>query len=160
LLGSTFALRFRTPDRGGAARRKGVAMNWFWHALWIAFVVIPVTLLWIFCLVDVFRRHDLSGWGKTGWVLAILIFPWLGAIVYLVTRPYADARQQPANAAVDVDAPASATGSTADELTKLEGLRSQGVLSEHEFAVQKAKLLGMPTPRAATGDQVTTSSTI
>lgn len=136
-------------------------MNWFWHALWIAFVIIPVTLLWVFCLVDTFMRHDLSGWGKAAWVLGILIFPWLGAIVYLITRPYGD-RAPAETAAVDLDAPApaTATGSTADELTKLEGLRSQGVLSEHEFAVQKAKILGLPTPRPATGDQATTSSAI
>jgi hypothetical protein len=134
-------------------------MNWFWHALWIAFVVIPVTLLWIFCLVDTFLRRDLSGWAKAAWVIGILVFPVIGAVVYLVTRPYGGERElwQPAEVRLDS---APATDSTADELAKLDSLRSKGVLNDQEFAVQKAKLLGMPAPRAATADQASSASVI
>ena len=62
-------------------------VNWFWHAIWIAFVIIPVALLWIFCLVDVFVRRDLTGLKKATWVVLVLLFPWIGALLYLFVRP-------------------------------------------------------------------------
>jgi hypothetical protein len=62
-------------------------MNWFWHAIWIAFVIIPAVLLWIFCLVDVFMRRDLTGLAKTTWVVLVLLIPWFGALIYLIVRP-------------------------------------------------------------------------
>jgi hypothetical protein len=39
-------------------------MDWFWHVLWVCLVVIPIALLWIAVVVELFRRHDLSGWMK------------------------------------------------------------------------------------------------
>ena len=44
--------------------------------------------IWIFITVfaDIFRRSDLSGWGKAGWVLLIFILPFLGALIYIGTR--------------------------------------------------------------------------
>jgi len=48
-------------------------------------------LLWIWLLIrisiDVFRRHDLSGMGKAGWILALILFPIMTVIVYLITNP-------------------------------------------------------------------------
>lgn len=45
--------------------------------------------IWIFIAVfaDIFRRHDLSGWAKVGWILLIFILPFLGALIYIGTRP-------------------------------------------------------------------------
>ena len=50
----------------------------FLWAIWI-FVVITI-------LIDVFGRRDLSGWGKAGWTVFVVILPWLGALVYLITQ--------------------------------------------------------------------------
>ena len=45
--------------------------------------------IWIFIMVfaDIFRRNDLSGWAKAGWIFLIFIVPFLGAIIYLIARP-------------------------------------------------------------------------
>ena len=49
----------------------------FW-VLWIWFVITV--------LIDVFRRTDLSGWGKAGWTVFVIVIPWLGVLVYLITQ--------------------------------------------------------------------------
>ena len=65
-------------------------MNWFWHAIWICLVVIPVTILWCVAVFDVvFRRHDLSAWTRIGILIMVLILPVFGALIYfgLTSRP-------------------------------------------------------------------------
>ncbi len=49
----------------------------FW-VLWIWFVITV--------LLDIFRRTDLSGWGKGGWTVFVIVLPWLGVLVYLITQ--------------------------------------------------------------------------
>lgn len=62
-------------------------MNWFWHTLWICLVVIPVSILWIVCMVDIiFNRNDLVWWKRLGWLLVVLI-PFVGAIAYAAVSP-------------------------------------------------------------------------
>jgi hypothetical protein len=119
----------------------------FWTTMWFF-----LWILWIFLLVrilsDVFRSHDLGGWGKAGWTIFIIILPFLGVLVYLIARGGAmherDARQAQQNdeamRAYVRDA-AGTSASTADELTKLAGLKERGVLTEAEYEAQKAKLL-------------------
>ena len=53
-------------------------------------------LVWAFIAVfaDIFRRHDLSGWGKAGWILLIFIVPLFGILIYVIARP-ADVRPEP-----------------------------------------------------------------
>ena len=69
-------------------------MNWFWHAVWICFVVIPVTILWIFCIFDVlFRRNDLIWWKRLLWFVVLLV-PLIGALIYAATTPlFREARE-------------------------------------------------------------------
>ena len=59
-------------------------MDWFWHALLVCFVIIPATVLWLAIIVELIRRHDLSTWGRIGWLLVILIFPVIGSLTYLL----------------------------------------------------------------------------
>src|ERR1700710_1291010 len=115
-------------------------MNWFWHAMWIAFVIIPLTILWVFCVVDIFVRRDLSGWARVAWVLGVLVLPLLGALVYLIARP------QASETVIDTRSSAAEAESVsvADEVAKLDRLRTDGVLSEAEFRAQKAYLLDLP----------------
>ena len=51
-------------------------------------VFIFVVWFWLLISVymDLFRRHDVSGWAKAIWVIAILIFPYLGVFAYLITQ--------------------------------------------------------------------------
>src|SRR3974390_3639623 len=48
---------------------------------WVIFIWIAITVL-----IDVFRRHDLSGWGKAAWTILIVILPWIGVLIYLIAE--------------------------------------------------------------------------
>lgn len=108
-------------------------------------------VVWIWLLIsvysDVFRSRDLSGIAKAGWVLLLLVLPYLGVFIYLIVRgsgmqERTAARVEAAEQATEayIREVASAP-STADELAKLAELRDKGVLSAEEFDTQKAKLL-------------------
>jgi hypothetical protein len=64
-----------------------LAASTFVEVLLLMFIFIPLTLLWVFALIDIFGRPDISGWGKAAWILVILVIPWLGALIYIATRP-------------------------------------------------------------------------
>ena len=50
-------------------------------------IAIPLLLIWVLTLVDLFRRHDLSTGRKVLWALVVLILPVIGVIIYFVARP-------------------------------------------------------------------------
>ena len=50
-------------------------------------IAIPLLLIWVLTLVDLARRHDLSGGRKVLWALVVLLVPVVGVIVYFVARP-------------------------------------------------------------------------
>jgi hypothetical protein len=110
-----------------------------------------IWVMWFFLLfriiADIFRSSDLSGWGKGGWLLFVIILPFLGVLVYLIARGSnlheRDAKQAQASEAAFRNYVQEAGGgtSTADELSKLVALRDQGVLTQEEFDAQKAKIL-------------------
>ena len=47
-------------------------------------------VIWFWILVtvlsDLFRRHDISGWGKVGWTIFVIVLPFLGVFIYLITQ--------------------------------------------------------------------------
>jgi ABC-type multidrug transport system fused ATPase/permease subunit len=110
------------------------AVLFFW--IWIAITVI----------IDVFRSHDLSGWGKAGWLLLIVIFPLFGVLIYLIARG-SDMHQRAARAASEQDAAAreyilEAASTPGDDLAKLEDLKTRGVITDEQFEHAKQKALG------------------
>ncbi len=110
-------------------------------------------IIWIWLLImvfmDIFRSHDMGGWAKALWVIFIIILPFLGVFVYLIARGgkmHERAAQQAAQQQKAFDTyvkqTAGASGdTTADQLSKLADLKSQGVLTDAEFDAQKAKIL-------------------
>ena len=48
---------------------------------WVIFIWIAITVL-----IDVFRRDDISGWGKAAWVIFVVLIPWIGVLVYLIVN--------------------------------------------------------------------------
>jgi hypothetical protein len=112
-------------------------------------------VIWIWILItilsDLFRDHELSGWWKAVWLLFLVFIPFLAALVYLIARgngmrertikAQAEAKQH-FDDYVRQTAVAGGGASTADELSKLAGLKANGTISEEEFQAQKAKLLG------------------
>src|SRR5215831_11711851 len=57
----------------------------FWSMIWFFLFFIWIWLL-IVIFGDIFRSHDLGGWGKAAWVIGIIIFPFLGVLLYLIVR--------------------------------------------------------------------------
>jgi uncharacterized RDD family membrane protein YckC len=64
-----------------------IGASTFVEVLILLFVFIPLVLLWVFALADLFGRPDLGGWSKAIWLLVIIIIPILGALIYIGTRP-------------------------------------------------------------------------
>jgi type VI protein secretion system component VasK len=106
--------------------------------------------IWIWLLIvvfsDIFRSHDIGGLAKAIWVIAIIILPYLGVLIYLIARGHKMAEHaQQAAAAQDAAAKqyiqqaAGTTKSTAEEIAHLNDLKNQGVLSDAEFEAAKAK---------------------
>ena len=100
-------------------------------------------LIWMFIAVfaDIFRREDLSGGSKAIWILAIFILPLLGILIYIFTRPKVTAGDVKMMTQVEAQSKAAAGVSTADELTKLQQLKTSGAISDAEYETLKAKLM-------------------
>jgi len=58
----------------------------FLQAFFIALIFIPLIMLWVFALADLFRRDDLGGGWKVLWLFAIIVLPIIGVIIYFFTR--------------------------------------------------------------------------
>lgn len=105
---------------------------------------------WIWVLVtvigDLFGDHAVSGWGKAGWTILLILVPFLGVFIYLIARGggmHERAMNRAATAQKQFDSyiRQTAGGSPASELETLAGLHSKGVLSDSEFQQAKQKLL-------------------
>jgi uncharacterized membrane protein len=112
----------------------------FWYMLlfflWIMF-------FWVFISVvaDIFRRDDIHGWKKAGWILLIIVLPLLGILIYLIARPKVTAQDVRMLTEAQAAQQAAASVSTADELAKLKELHTQGVLDDAEYAELKKKAI-------------------
>ena len=122
------------------------------QVLW-SFIWFTMFFIWIWLLImvfsDIFRSHDIGGFSKFLWIFFVIIAPYLGVFVYLIARgqkmgehAVEDAKARDEAAQAYIRQAAGTSGGTADELSKLAGLRDSGVISADEFEAQKAKLLG------------------
>ena len=106
-------------------------------------------LMILFTIIgDLFRDHQISGWGKAAWVVFLIFVPFLAALIYLIARgdgmrERALHQQQEAQKQLDayVRQTAGGSGSPADELTKLAKLHDEKKLSDAEFERAKAKIV-------------------
>jgi hypothetical protein len=56
----------------------------FWQAFLLLAIFIPLTILWVTCVLDlIFKRHDMSGLRRAAWIAAIIFFPALGSLAYV-----------------------------------------------------------------------------
>jgi hypothetical protein len=110
---------------------------------WVIFLWIAITVL-----IDVFRRHDISGWGKAAWVIFVVIIPWLGVLVYLIVNHQGMAERrfkevQTSQAQFDDYVRQTAgSGGAAGEIAKAKQLLDNGTITQAEFDQLKAKALG------------------
>ena len=103
-----------------------------------------VVWLWLFITVagDLFRRHDISGWGKALWVIALIVFSYIAVFVYLVTQGRGMAERNARQAQEARDELRRVVGfSAADEIAKLDALKKSGSITDAEFARLRAKLV-------------------
>ena len=112
----------------------------FW---WMVVMFFWVLAIWIFIVLvgDVFRRNDLSGWAKAGWIFLMVVLPFIGALAYVIARPKVTPQDVRLMAESEAAYRAASSVSTADELSKLSELRMQGVLSEQEYEKLRARTL-------------------
>ncbi|HXV57624.1 MAG TPA: PLD nuclease N-terminal domain-containing protein, partial [Gaiellaceae bacterium] len=95
----------------------------FW---WMVVMFFWVMAIWIFIalLSDIFRRDDLSGGKKAGWIILLVFLPFLGALIYIIARPKVTAQDVRMLTQSEAAYRAAAGVSTADELAKLSELRT------------------------------------
>jgi cbb3-type cytochrome oxidase subunit 3 len=103
-------------------------------------------ILWFWLLIvvsgDLFRRHDVSGFAKVLWVIAFILFSYLGVFAYLLTQGRGMAERQKAQAKEDRDELRNYVGfSVADEITKLDNLKASGSITAEEYGRLRAKLV-------------------
>ncbi|HET6683168.1 MAG TPA: SHOCT domain-containing protein [Gaiella sp.] len=124
----------------------------FLDLMW-TMVVFFLWILWIWLLftvfADVFRRHDLSGWGKAGWLVFTILLPFLGVFVYLITqnvgmteRNLDRARSQRAQFDDYVrETAGGGEGGAAAEIERAKSLLDSGAITQTEFDTIKQKAL-------------------
>jgi hypothetical protein len=103
-------------------------------------------VVWFWLLVviygDLFRRHDISGWGKALWVIGLVIFSYVGILAYLITQGRGMAERNAQQAQQAREELRRVVGfSVADEISKLDQLKKSGSITDAEFQRLRAKLV-------------------
>jgi hypothetical protein len=110
----------------------------FWDGIWtiIVFFAWLMFFAWVLILLmDSFRRRDHGGWAKAGWAVFIIFFPLIGALTYTIVRPESASEYGYEPGFSTGGAPTSA----ADELVRLNDLRTQGAITNAEFEQLKQR---------------------
>ena len=116
----------------------------FWTMLIFFFWVIWIWIL-VTVLIDVFRRRDISGWGKAAWALFVIVLPYLGVFVYLISQGKGMAERRAdelrASQASFDDYVRDVSGGSADEIAKAKELLDSGAIDQAEFEQLKSRAL-------------------
>ena len=126
----------------------------FLDAMWTVFVFFGwVLFIWLLVLVytDLFRRRDIGGWAKAGWVVFTLVLPLIGVFAYLIAeggamkdRQRRDVEQTEAeldDRIRSVAAGANGAGGTVDQIAQAKHLLDTGAISPDEYSRLKQKAL-------------------
>jgi hypothetical protein len=123
----------------------------FLDVLW-TMLVIFAWVIWFWLLItvfsDLFRRRDISGWGKTGWIIFVIILPFLGVFVYLIAQHQGmadrniEAQQQVQAQADDYIRSVASQSDPAAQIAQAKQLLDSGAISSEEYESLKQKALG------------------
>ncbi|MCW5736119.1 MAG: PLDc N-terminal domain-containing protein [Enhydrobacter sp.] len=105
-----------------------------------------VFILWFWLFIttasDLFRRSDVSGLGKVVWVILLIVLPYIGIFAYILTQGGGMAERNRTQARQARDELRQVVGySVADELAKLERLKSEKAISDQEYARLRARIV-------------------
>jgi uncharacterized membrane protein YcjF (UPF0283 family) len=123
----------------------------FLNVLWDILIIFAwILFIWIAIVVftDLFRRRDVSGWVKAGWVVLIVILPWIGVLAYLIFNHdgMAERNEKQARAAqASMDEyvrQAAGKSGPASEIDTAKKLLDAGTITQAEFDAIKARALG------------------
>ena len=100
-----------------------------------------VTFIWMFIAVfgDIFRRDDVSGFGKAGWILLICVLPFLGILIYMIARPKMTEQDKRMIDEAREQQRRLSGYSAADEIVKLAQLRDEGKITAAEYEQLKSQ---------------------
>ena len=116
----------------------------FWDFVW-AMVVFYFwfMVIWMFIQVfaDIFRRENLSGWGKAGWIALLVAVPFIGILAYMIVRPKNTEQDQRMMAEARAIRARIEGGNAVDDIAKAKGLLDSGAITAAEFESLKAKAL-------------------
>jgi hypothetical protein len=122
----------------------------FLDVLWTMLVFFGwVIWFWLLIVVfsDLFSRHDVSGWGKAGWIVLLVVLPYLGVFIYLIAQGAHMAERKAAQSQAaraefdDYVKTVAAPGGAAAEIDKAKQLLDSGAITQAEFDAIKAKAL-------------------
>jgi type VI protein secretion system component VasK len=123
----------------------------FLDILWTMLVIFAwVVWFWLLITVfaDLFRRHDVSGWGKAAWLIFVILLPFLGVFIYLITQSKHMAERSMNQAAAaqaqydDHVRAVAGSGGAAAEIEKAKKLLDSGAITQTEYDAIKQKALG------------------
>ena len=122
----------------------------FLNILWTMIIFFAwVAWIWIVIVIftDIFRRRDIGGWGKAGWIVLIIVIPFIGALIYLIAEHdgmaerSAQQAQQVQQQTDDYIRTVAASEGPAGQIEKAKQLLDSGAISQAEFDSLKAKAL-------------------
>jgi magnesium-transporting ATPase (P-type) len=141
-------------------------LSMFWTMLWFFLWIMWFVLLFRI-IGDIFRDDELSGWGKTGWMVFVIVLPFLGVFVYVIARgksmghreiAHARAQQAQLDAYIKQTAGESSRPTSADELAKLSDMRARGDITDEEFRRAKDLVLSETAPVGAGATSASTTA--
>src|SRR6187200_3134002 len=119
--------------------------DWSFGDVFLSFLVFYFwfMFIWIFIRIfaDIFGREDLSGGAKAGWIILIIILPFLGCLIYMIARPKMTQQDRRQMAEAEEMQRRISGYSAADEIEKLGKLRDEGKITPEEYESMKARAL-------------------
>jgi uncharacterized membrane protein len=128
-----------------ACNQVGTQQLTFWDVVWsLVIFFFWFMFIWIFIMIfaDIFRRHDLSGLAKAGWILVLVILPFLGALIYIVMRPKMTAQDLAMITQAEAASKAAAAVTPTDQVAKLAELKASGAITDAEYEQLKKQAIG------------------
>ena len=118
----------------------GGLLEFFWYML-MFYVWFMVIMMFIQVFMDIFRRENLTGWGKAGWIFLLVMLPFIGILIYMIARPKNTEQDRRDMAQAQSVQSRIVGGSAIDDVETAHVLLEKGALSQAEFDSVKAKAL-------------------